>query len=95
MIHIYGDSHADFSFLHLKLDHNNLYLPNITMFRIGRDGIIINFNKDTIQKDDIIVLSYGEVDCRCHIQRQINLGNNEDNIINELVSNYFKTIKFI
>jgi hypothetical protein len=63
------------------------------MFRIGRDNIIINFNKDIIQKDDIIILSYGEVDCRCHIQRQINLGINEDDIINELVSNYFKTIK--
>jgi hypothetical protein len=63
------------------------------MFRIGRDNIIINFNKDIIQKGDIIILSYGEIDCRCHIQRQINLGNNEDNVINELVNNYFKTIK--
>jgi hypothetical protein len=93
MIHSYGDSHAHFNFKNLKLDYNDLSSFSITMFRIGRDGIIINFNKDTIQKDDIIVLSYGEVDCRCHIQRQINLGNNEDNIINELVSNYFKTIK--
>ena len=93
MIYIYGDSHAIFCFKNLKLDHNNLYCSSTTMFRIGRDNIIINFNKDIIQKGDIIILSYGEVDCRCHIQRQINLGINEDHIINELVSNYFKTIK--
>lgn len=93
MIYIYGDSHASFSFRNLNLDYNNLHCPSITMFRIGRDNIIINFNKDIIQKGDIIILSYGEVDCRCHIQRQINLGVNEDDIINELVSNYFKTIK--
>ena len=93
MIYLYGDSHVHFSFRDLKLDYTDLYKSSITMFRIGRDNIIINFNKDIIQKNDIIILSYGEVDCRCHIQRQINLGNNEDNIINELVSNYFTTIK--
>ena len=63
------------------------------MFRIGRDNIIINYDKDNIKKGDTIVLSYGEVDCRCHIQRQVNTGINEDDVINELVNNYFKTIK--
>lgn len=93
MIYIYGDSHAYFSFKNLKIDYNSLHCFSITMFRIGRDNIIINFNKDIIQKSDIIILSYGEIDCRCHIQRQINLGKNEDNVINELVNNYFQTIK--
>lgn len=63
------------------------------MFRIGRDNIIINFNKNTINKGDIVVLSYGEVDCRCHIQRQINLGKEENLVIKELVETYFNTIK--
>jgi hypothetical protein len=63
------------------------------MFRIGRDNSIINF--DTNYKfviHDIIVLSYGEVDCRCHIQQQINKGREEDAVINELVEKYFQTI---
>jgi hypothetical protein len=63
------------------------------MHRIGRDNIIINFNKNQIKEKDTIILVYGEVDCRCHIQRQINLGREEDTIIEELVSNYFRTIK--
>jgi hypothetical protein len=63
------------------------------MFRIGRDNNIINFNKDIINENDVIVLSYGEIDCRCHIQRQIDTGKNEDEIINELVNNYIRTIK--
>ena len=93
MIHIYGDSHALFSFLNLKLDNNNYYHASITMFRIGRDNTIINFNKDQVMlKNDIIVLIYGEVDCRCHIQQQIDKGRNEDDIIHELVNNYFQTI---
>jgi len=93
MIYIYGDSHAFFSFKNLKLDHKSFHRFSVTMFRICRDNIVINFDKDIIEKDDIIVLSYGEVDCRCHVQRQINLGINEDDVINNLVTNYFKTIK--
>jgi len=64
------------------------------MFRIGRDNIIINYNKDLIiSENDLLIFSYGEVDCRCHIQRQINTGRNEDDIINELVDKYYNTIK--
>lgn len=93
MIYIYGDSHAHFSFNDLKLECKNYYQSSITMFRVGRDCEIINFNKEMICKNDIIVLSYGEVDCRCHIQRQIDIGRNEDDIISELVDKYYLTIK--
>jgi hypothetical protein len=94
MIYIYGDSHAHFSFKNLKLPHNNLWRASITMHRIGRDNHIINFaNKTNLQSNDIIILAYGEIDCRCHIQRQIDMGRNEDEIINELVTNYMRTIK--
>ena len=93
MIHLYGDSHADYSFRNLSLPHVNHFEPSITMFRIGRDNKIINFNIHEINPNDIIVLVYGEIDCRCHIQRQIDLGRNEDDVIFELVNQYFETIK--
>ena len=93
MIYIYGDSHGNHSFRNLNVNNTNYYQNSITMFRIGRDNSIINFNKHEINTNDIIILCYGEVDCRCHIQQQIKLGRNEDDIINELVNNYFKTIK--
>jgi len=63
------------------------------MFRIGRDNIIINYDKSHHTKDDIICIVYGEIDCRCHIRRQILNGRDEDAIIEELVHNYFKTIR--
>lgn len=93
MIHIYGDSHAFFSFKNLKLAHKDHHQASITIFRVGRDNQIIKFDNNIINENDIIVLSYGEVDCRCHIQRQINNGRNEDDIINELVDKYFLTIR--
>jgi hypothetical protein len=94
MIYIYGDSHAHYSFKNLKLPYIDLHQASITMHRIGRDNKIINFkNKENLKINDIIILAYGEVDCRCHIQRQIDMGRNEDEIINELVTNYIRTIK--
>ena len=93
MIYIFGDSHAHFSFKGLKLPHKNYHCNSITMFRIGRDNILIKFNKDEVlHPNNLVVISYGEVDCRCHIQRQINSGRNEDEVINELVNTYFRTI---
>ena len=93
MIYIYGDSHSNAGFSELALANKNYSKSSITMFRIGRDNIIINYNQDEVTSDDIVCLVYGEVDCRCHVQRQIDLGRNEDDIIFELVNNYFKTIK--
>ena len=93
MIYIYGDSHANLSFKNLNINNKNYHQNNVTMFRIGRDNIIINFNKDqVIKENNIIILDYGEIDCRCHIQRQINIGNNEDDVINDIVNKYFITI---
>jgi len=92
MIFIYGDSHARKSFNNLKLPYVDRHENSITMFRIGRDNIIINFNNEEHDENSILCFDYGEVDCRCHIQRQINDGRNEDDVIGELVSKYFKTI---
>jgi len=93
MIHIYGDSHGEFSFKELSLEHRNHREYSITMFRIGRDNIIINYDIHELNSNDILVFVYGEVDCRCHIKRQMDLGRNEDDIICELIDNYFITIK--
>jgi hypothetical protein len=93
MLYTYGDSHAKFCFKNLPIPYRDRHQSSITMFRVGRDNNIINFNNTEHDVNSIICLSYGEVDCRCHIQRQINLGRNEDEVIYEVVDNYFKTIQ--
>ena len=59
MIYLYGDSHAYFSFKQLSIPNQNYYQDSITMFRIGRDGVIINFKRNMMRSGDTIVLSYG------------------------------------
>ena len=93
MIYLYGDSHANKGFQNLAVPFQNRHCSSITMFRIGRDNMIINHNPQEVSEKDTVLLAYGEVDCRCHIQRQINAGRNEDDVICELISNYFRTIK--
>jgi len=93
MLHIYGDSHADFSFRDLNMAHQNHRLYSITMHRIGRDRIIPNFDPRRHTPNDILCFVYGEIDCRCHIQRQIDAGRDEDQIIQELVTKYVATVR--
>ena len=92
MIFLYGDSHTEAGFRNLAADHRNLYMPSVTMHRCGRDNEIPNFNCSDHDDDSILCFGFGEVDCRCHIQKQINLGREEDEIIDALVKEYFNVI---
>jgi len=92
MIYIFGDSHANFNMKDFSKEHINLYRNSITMHRIGRDNQIINFNSYMNDKNNTFILFYGEIDCRCHIYKQIELGRDLDEIIESLIDLYFKTI---
>jgi hypothetical protein len=91
MIFLYGDSHVS-SFKGLDLPHVNLQCSSITMFRIGRDNHIIHFDSSHHDSNSVLCFVYGEVDCRCHIQRQVNIGRSEHEVIRELVEKYFQTL---
>lgn len=93
MIYVFGDSHARFNLKHFDLPYCDMHQNSVTMHRIGRDNYIINFNEDYNNSENIFVLFYGEVDCRCHIYRQIILGRNLDEIVEDLVQKYFMAIK--
>ena len=93
MIFLYGDSHAHRNFKNINIPAIDKHENSITMFRIGRDNCIINFNNQEHDADSILCFNYGEIDCRCHIGKQILSGRNEDDIINELVQNYINSIQ--
>jgi hypothetical protein len=96
---IFGDSHAEFNFNGLctgdinVLNIVNLREYSITMHRVGRDKILPHFSKNYNNDNNIFIIVYGEVDARCHIKRQLDLGRNLNDIIDELVDDYFITIK--
>jgi hypothetical protein len=92
MIHIFGDSHGNFNFKNIKYNNiKNNYKNSITMYRIGRDKL--NYSSYGIMNNDIIIHQFGEIDCRCHIGKQLLLGHELNEIINKLISNYIISIK--
>jgi hypothetical protein len=93
MLLIYGDSHAEASFRNLRLEHKNLYSYGVTMHRIGRDKVIPGHTSNIMRNANTFCFVYGEVDCRCHIGKQVLLGRDEDDVINELTSAYIDSIK--
>lgn len=92
MLYVFGDSHANYNMKNCTIQHINLYENSITMYRIGRDNTIINFDSSFNNKDNTFLFFYGEVDCRCHIGQQVMKGRYIDEIVEELVGNYFRTI---
>ena len=93
MIFFYGDSHAYHSFKDLSLPHGNYFQSNITMFRVGRDKSIPNWTPSHHDAESVICISYGEIDCRCHIQRQVDAGREEEVVIREVVDAYMDSIR--
>ena len=92
MIYIYGDSHANKCLRGLTIPYIDCHQSSITMHRVGRDNKILKFNSELHDDNSILCFVYGEVDCRCHIRRQIDSGRDEDAVIEELVQAYFKTL---
>lgn len=92
-LNIYGDSHAMMAFRNLKISHRNLFQYSRTMYRIGRDNTIINFNEEHLSRDRVFCFGYGEVDVRGHIGKQVHYGRHHENVCKELVDAYFSTIQ--
>jgi len=90
MIYTIGDSHSFEGFCVFK-EITNICLGPKLCYSIGRDGINVDFLKD----GDTIIFCFGEIDCRCHIHKHVTPENTFQQIIDEIVENYFKQIKKI
>ena len=95
MLYVYGDSHARFNMEGYPLPHVMRHTNSITMHRVGRDHEILLCDPSAIQQSDTCLFFYGEVDCRCHIGRQLVLGRKLHEIVEQLVESYLQTISHL
>jgi len=90
-IHIFGDSHCYNGWGGI----NNLYIhafgPKLCL-SIGRDGINIKEGYN-VNNGDTVIFCFGEIDCRCHIHKDVTESNDYKEIIDNIVNNYFIQIK--
>jgi len=92
-LNIYGDSHAFLLFRNLAKEHRNLFQFSKTMYSLGRDTYITHFNECHNNTNTIFCFTYGEVDVRANIGKQVHYGRNHVTVCNELVDSYFLAIK--
>lgn len=91
--HTYGDSHASsehggWGTISIKgLSFNTNWLGPKLMYSFSKDKKKVVRDVD---QNDIICFCFGEIDCRCHINK---FEPNWEETIDVLVKNYFETIK--
>lgn len=70
------------------------WLGPMTMFRVARDGLkAVNLKSMNVQDGEIAVFVFGEIDVRCHIEKQSAVqGMKTEEIIDSLVAQYIQTI---
>lgn len=90
MVKVLGDSHAEFTFKTCS-NAERIMLAGRTLHRCCRDGL--NLPEHGISDGDTVVLVFGEVDCRCHIRKQVDKGRQEAEIIDTLISQYANRLK--
>jgi hypothetical protein len=94
-----GDSHSGI-FSKSKHFTKQFWLGGVTMNRIGRDHL--NFKSIdvcpiepvhySIPNDGVLLVTFGEIDVRNHIHKQVELGRDINEICNTLVMNYIRCI---
>jgi hypothetical protein len=89
-IHTIGDSHSYYGWNGVI----NHHLGPVLCYSFGKDILnrcdIRDYN---IVNGDTIVFCLGEIDCRCHIHKHITDICSYQDIINNIVDNYFEAIK--
>lgn len=89
-IHTIGDSHSGFGWSGIIQHH----LGPMLCFSFGKDKLnrcdIRNFN---IKDGDTVIFCLGEIDCRCHVNKHITDTLTYENIIDNIVENYFEAIE--
>jgi hypothetical protein len=89
-IHTIGDSHCQFGWTGVI----NHHLGPLLCYTFGKEKLnrcdIRNYD---IKDGDTLVFCLGEIDCRCHINKHITDSMTYQDIINNIVENYFQTIE--
>jgi len=99
IIHTIGDSHSWHGFNTNKSNKssniiNHHISPATLAYSVGRDKLNrLDIRKfDDIKDNDILIFSFGEIDCRCNIKKHTTEENYKKNI-DDIVNNYIETIK--
>lgn len=92
-IHTFGDSHSMFGFNKIQGIQVH-HLGPILCHSFGIEKLNrLNIKNYLVKDGDIVIFCFGEIDCRCHIQKHVTPDRSYTKIIDELVDNYITAIE--
>lgn len=92
-IHTFGESHAMFGWRNLPYI-NIHHIPATLCYSVGRDGLNrLNIRYGGVEEGDVVIYCFGEIDCRCQIQKYTNETTTYKDVIDPIVERYIDVIK--
>ena len=82
-VHTFGDSHC---YNGWPPGVNTHHVGPTLAFSVGRDGL--DLSNLGLVKGDTLVISFGEIDCRCHVHKHVTDENPASSIIDGIVKSY-------
>lgn len=90
-IHTVGDSHSNFGW---PVDTIKHWLGPVLCYSFGEENLkkcdIRDFG---LKENDVIIFCFGEIDCRCHVNKHVTENTSYESIIDNIIDNYIKSIK--
>lgn len=89
-IHTVGDSHCYAGWTGVISHH----LGPVLCYSFGKEPLErCDLRKYDLKEGDTIVFCFGEIDCRCHIQKHVTETVSYQEIIDQIVRHYFEAIE--
>jgi len=93
VLHTFGDSHSSFGFKDIE-NINIHWVGPLLCYTFGNKKIdALNIKDHGVNDNDTIIFCFGEIDCRAHIYKHVNENKTYQEIIDNIVENYFEAIK--
>ena len=91
-IHTIGDSHSYFGWDNIP-NVTNHYLRDRLCHSVGRDGLDLCAPGYNIKSGETLIFCFGEIDCRCHVNKHIRTDFTYMDVIDNIVTKYFAQVK--
>ena len=93
-VHTFGDSHADRSFRFIpEIARHNIGAK--LCYSFGQHGFnVLNLKMfSDVKEGNCVIFVFGEIDCRCHIQKHCSSSRSYQQVIDAIVEKYIKSIE--
>lgn len=89
VIHTVGDSHSYSGWSGVTTNH----LGPMLCYTFGKKHKRFDIHSLNLKEGDSIIFCFGEIDCRCHVNKYVRNNVSYTKVIDTIVSNYFKAIQ--